>query len=109
MFDSPIVGFAPDLPQDTPGIITSSSAIVPTERGIASGINTVVVGSAKSGVPCGGFIATKIDGTQRLIVGTPTKLWDSESDVSGTTYNADASQNWSFAQYGDVTLAVNKG
>jgi len=113
MSEYPILGFAPDLPQDMQGVLTSSAQIVPTERGIASSpYSPTALGSFVTGNPCGGAYFTKIDGTTRVFLGVNTKIYEwttSAVDRSGAAYNASISQTWSFAQFGDVSLAINKG
>lgn len=92
--------------------------MIPTPKGFTSG-PTYLSGASNTslGAPSLGTFATrKNDSTRRWFIGTATKLWESNStgniltDRSGATYNAsDPSQTWSFCQFGDVTLASNKG
>lgn len=105
-----LVGFAPDLPQDTPGIFTNSSAIVPTIRGFGNSGYTSVVSTRMDDSPGGGAVVTKVDGTQRIFGSTSTKLYELVSGVTtarGSGFSSGTSR-WSFAQFGDVTLACNK-
>ena len=92
--------------------------MIPTPKGFSSGpvlaaTNAATVSNTQS---LGVFSPKKVDGTQRWFFGTTTKLYESSSsggtltDRSGATYNAvDPTQTWSFCQFGDVTLASNKG
>jgi hypothetical protein len=92
--------------------------MIPTPKGYTSG-PTYQSGASNTSLcapSIGVFSTRKNDGTRRFFVGTATKLWESNNsgniltDRSGTTYNAsDPSQGWSFCQFGDVTLASNKG
>lgn len=111
-----LLGFAPDLPQDTPGAITAMASLIPTTRGFTFGAqlstdNTGTLGN----VSLGTFSAKQIDGTQRWWAGTATKIYESNStggtltDRSLTTYSASTTKTWSFCQFGDVTLAANYG
>ncbi len=109
------VGFAPDMPNTTPGVLTQTLYTMPTDRGLgpvptfneqgASALNTQSLG---------GFIGTKTDGTQRVFAGTATKLYETTNppnvltDRSGGSMLATTADTWSFCQFGDVTLAVNK-
>ncbi len=111
-----LLGFAPDLPPDTPGAIVAQSGMIPTVRGFSSGpilgaSQTADMASRSLGV----FSPKQVNGTQRWFIGTATKIWESNStgssltDRSLTAYSASATQTWSFCQFGDVTLATNLG
>ena len=59
-----------------------------------------------------GFTGTKVDGSRRTFAGTATKLYEltsatawTDRSVGGGSYTT--STDWSFAQFGDVTLASN--
>src|SRR5690242_4136615 len=107
----PILGFMPDAPANTVGALVSSSQVVPTERGIGGGVAVSNVTPAPvAGNPTGGFVTTLTDGSERIVFGAGSKLYAGNgADLSGATYNANVAQTWSFAQFGDMTLAVNKG
>ena len=108
-------GFAPDLDPTKPGVITDCTNLVPTLRGYIGGPAGTDVGmDALAAAALTAILATKLDGTHRVIAGTATKLYEKNSttwtDVSRVAaYNASADDPWRFAQFGDVTLAVNKG
>ena len=115
----PLIGFAPDMPPDTKGVIVESSAILPTVRGVSSGVAFEAVSTAQTGRYCGGAVLTGIDGywTGRRIFGTLTKLYEFVDFGAGTTttdisggqiFNASTTDTWSFAQFGAISLAVNK-
>lgn len=113
---SPFIGFAPDIPNTTPGVLTQTLYTMPTDRGLgpvptfneqgASALNTQSLG---------GFLAVKTDGTNRVFAGTATKLYETTNppnvltDRSGAAYNASTTDTWSFAQFGDYTFAANQG
>lgn len=111
-----IIGFAPDLPVTTPGILTACSGILPSVRGICSPPTFGAVGGSvidSAGVN-GSAQMAKADGTLRRYIGTGTKLWEFDggstlTDRSGAAYSASATQGWSFCEFGDVSLASNLG
>jgi len=111
----PFTQFAPDLDPTTPGIIVDATNIIPTLRGYAGGPSGVDVGmDALAAAALSAAIVTKLDGTNRLFSGTTTKLYEKAgtgwTDVSRVAaYNASTTYPWRFAQFGDSTLAVNKG
>jgi hypothetical protein len=110
-----LLGFAPDLPNTTEGITISSAYVMPTDKGFG---NTMVLyedSTALNSQSLGGALVCKTGGPQRLFVGTATKLYETSfptpstlTDRSDTAYSASTTDTWSFAQFGDVTLAVNK-
>lgn len=112
MNEYPIIGFAPDMPQDTPGVITSSSAILPTLRGVGSGVDVSPISGTIAFQSCGGAMLANIAASgSRKFIGTPSKLWElsvaAAIDVSGSAYSATQSDPWSFAQIGSISLAIN--
>ncbi len=111
-----LLGFTPDLPQDTPGAITAMAGFIPTTKGFAFGaILATDNTNTTNSVSLGAFSAKQAGGTQRWWVGTATKIYESNStgssltDRSLTSYSASTTQTWSFCQFGDVTLATNYG
>lgn len=111
----PFTSFAPDLDPTMPGIITGCTNLIPTLRGYAGGPSGVDVGmDALAAAALTATICTKLDATNRFFVGTATKLYEkstsSWTDVSrATAYNASTENPWRFAQFGNTSLAVNKG
>jgi hypothetical protein len=110
----PFTGFAPDIDPTTPGIITDCANLVPTLRGYKGGYSGSNVGmDALAAAALAAAVLTKLDGSNRLIVGVANKLYEksgtSWADVSGSVYTASASFPWRFAQFGDTSLAVCKG
>jgi hypothetical protein len=107
-----LVGFAPDLPEDTPGIFAYTNRVVPTDRGFGPGCYLTNLGGTANSTFLGGAVLTKVDGSRVVYLGTSSKLYDANTgslqDQSGATYSAGFSA-WSFAQFGNVTLAINKG
>lgn len=110
----PLAGFAPDLDPTTPGVITDCTNLIPTLKGYKGGYSGASVGlDALAAAALSAAVVTKLDATNRLIAGTATKLYEKSGtgwvDRSGAVYNASASFPWHFAQFGDTTLAANKG
>jgi hypothetical protein len=110
----PIAGYAPDSDPTAPGVLTEVSNIIPNERayiGAPSGVAPSGVGVLAA--ECrGAVVATRLNGTRRIIAGTQTKLYEfsagSWGDVSAAgNYTGSAENRWSFAQFGDFTLASN--
>jgi len=107
------VGFAPDLPSTTEGVITDCTQLIPTERGMASAPSAVSVsGLGALAAECrGAAVLQKTSGTRRTFAGTQTKLYElasgTWSDVSGGTYTGSSENRWCFAQFGDLALASN--
>jgi hypothetical protein len=109
-----LLGFAPDRPPTEPGVMVNCTNIVPTEDGFAVGPSTAAVpGLGALAAACrGGVVATKADGSRRTIAGTQTRLYEltagAWADVSrGLAYTGSTENRWSFAQFGNVTLASN--
>lgn len=113
----PIDQYAPDSDFTVPGVIVSCSALVPSVRGYKAAPAPTDPGySALADTCLGAVVAKKLDATTRFIAGSGTKLyefeagsWIDRSRVSGGAYNATSDQRWSFAQFGNVTIATNKG
>lgn len=111
-----ITAFAPDADPTTPGVITACDNLVPTLRGYAGGFSGVNVGmDALPGPAISAAVLSDLGGANRLIVGMATHLYgksgSSWNDISRATpaYNASETYPWRFAQFGDTSLAVNKG
>lgn len=112
---TPVLGFAPDLEAPTPGVLTDCTNLIPYEGGMEASPTGVTAASVPVlAAEClGAAVVTKLDDTRRVIAGTATKLYEYSggtwSDVSGATYNAGADSRWSFAQFGNATLAASRG
>lgn len=107
-----IIGWMPDADPFAPGVITDCEMMEPSVRGMkaaATAANTGVAGLA--GECRGAALVTKLDGTQRLLAGTQTRLYEANStawvDYSAATYVGSTDARWEFRQFGDVTIAVN--
>lgn len=107
------IGFAPDMDPTLPGVITDCTQLVPTERGMKSAPSAVgVTGLSALAAECrGAAVLQKTAGTRRTFAGTQTRLYElgasTWSDVSSVTYTGSSENRWSFAQFGDVSMATN--
>ena len=113
---APIIGYAPDADPATPGVLTNCVSLVPTLKGMAGAPSAVSAGlSALASACLGAASLLRLDATSSLFAGTSTKLYE---DVSGTwtdrtravggDYSPASDVRWSFAQYGNVSLAAVK-
>lgn len=115
-----IIGFAPDLAIDTPGIIISvdgplgPTGFLPTLNGIGAIPRPTLSGMDALSAACrGAAVVRRIDDSRRLIAGTQTKLYEASgtiwSDVSrGGNYVGGAETRWRFAPFGDYQIATNR-
>lgn len=109
----PFAGFAPDADPTTPGVVTDCEMLEPSVRGMRGAPSLSDTGlPALAAAAQNAVMVKKLDGTRRLLAATQTKLYEAGSaswtDVSSaTTYTGSADGRWRFAQFGDVTLAVN--
>lgn len=110
---NPLLGFAPDVSPDTPGVLVDVTQLIPSEKGMISAPSAVSV-SGLDALPAqcrGAAVLTNTAGTRRTIAGTQTKLYELSastwSDVSGGTYTGSSENRWSFAQFGNAAIASN--
>mgnify|MGYP003449266315 FL=1 len=108
---NPILGFAPDAPTTTPGILLDCVQFIPYDSGMRAAPSPRSVAEALDETCRGAFTGTKISGTRRVFAGTATKLYELSgttwSDVSrGAGYSLGAEDQWSFTQFGDTTVAA---
>lgn len=109
--------FLPDLGEiQPPGPhrkIFGCDGFFPTNRGGMArsfGATATAYTTAASGIVTGAAIVSKSDGTHRLFAGSNLKLEEADgagawTNRSSATYTT--STGWSFAQFGDDTIAVN--
>jgi hypothetical protein len=107
-----LLGFAPDLPTTTPGIILDCINWIPYESGMRAGEYPVAYASALAAECLGAATLTKLDTTRRVFAGTASKLYElngtSWTDRSrGGNYTLGATTRWSFTQFGDTSIASN--
>lgn len=112
----PIAGYAPDLDPTTAGVLTNCANFIPSLRGFEGAPSPATTGIAALAAACqGAGLLVKLDDTTRLIAGSATKLyelatttWTDVTRASGGNYGLGTDVRWTFAQFGDVSLAVNK-
>lgn len=111
---TPLLGFAPDLESPTPGVLVDCEQFIPYESGMeaAPSAQSVTGVSALAGACIGAAVVTKLDGTRRVFAGTTTNLYELVSttwtDRSAAAYGGGSDTRWSFAQFGDATIAANR-
>ncbi len=106
-----LLGYAPDLDPTTPGVLKSVSNVVPTKKGFRPANSLINAGlAAVSSTVNSLVVVEKLDGERTVYVGTDATLeeagsgtWTDRSRVAGYT----CGDRWSFAQFGDITLAAN--
>ena len=109
-----LLGFLPDVDPVTPGAIKDCNHIIPTTKGMKAAPSALDAGvTAASDVTNSLFATKKLDDTTRTFVGTDETLEESSGgdwvDRSGDTYSCGTDYRWSFAQFGNYTLAANRG
>jgi len=110
----PFLGFLPDVEQTTSGALLEVSNIIPTTNGFRALPSLVDTGVDQIPDPVNSIAEVeKLNASKRLFVGTETRLYEISltgyTDRSGATYNCNVDHRWSFAQFGDYTLAANLG
>lgn len=111
---TPLIGFAPDADQTTPGLLSDCQNLIPALIGMEGALEPV----APAGIPAlpaacrGTAVVYKLDNTRRILAATTTGIyelvagaWVNQSRVDG--YSGSADSRWSFAQFGDATLMAN--
>ena len=101
---NPVLGFSPDAPRTTPGIITDCTAFIPYEAGMEAAPTPVSIGAAAlAGAAIGGISWTAIDGTQRIFSATnQTKIFEL---TGGTTWTDRSAGGGTYAATNFVTFA----
>lgn len=110
---NPILGFAPDMDQTVPGVLSNCSNLIPYLNGMEgapTAVNTPNVPPLAN--PCkGAGVVTKLDGTRRTFAGTFDTIYELVGgawiDVSPTTFTGGADSIWSIAQFGNSTVMSN--
>lgn len=111
-----IIGYAPDMASTTPGVIVDCNAVVPGVRGMEGAPGPVTGLLPALAAACTGAAALRLlDDTIRVFAGTSTALYEAGSSsytdrtrAAGGAYAVAAGYRWSFAQFGNTSLAVNK-
>jgi len=109
-----LLGFLPDQDPTTPGVITDCTNFIPYETGMqgAPSASTPASTPALAAACIGAVVVTKLDDTRRIIAGSTVRLYElsagSWSDVTRAgVYTGGTDTRWSFAQFGNATIASN--
>jgi hypothetical protein len=108
-----LIGFAPDLPQDTPGIFQDCENVIPTLYGFKAAASPVNAGLPALAAPAlGSALISRLDGTDRQFVGTASAMYENVSGAWSNVsrpggYALGTSGTWRFAGFGNESLAVN--
>lgn len=109
----PLIGFAPDLEQTTPGAMLECRDMVPTLKGMRAAASSVATSyPASSEAVTGAALLPKLDASVRFFIGGATLLQEGVSaawtNVSRGGGYAVGENRWRFAQFGNDSLAANK-
>lgn len=108
----PFTGFLPDADEHSEGVITDCEMMLPSMKGYKGAPSFVSATDALAAECRGSAYVVKLDNSTRLFAGTQTKLYE----LSGTTwtdvsrvgdYVGSGDSVWRYAQFGDISLAVN--
>jgi hypothetical protein len=109
---TPLLGFTPDAPTTTPGIITDCTNFIPYEAGMEGAPGVVSTGAdnlAASAIQAATLI--NLAGTAKTFAASATRIYEltgttwTDRSVGGGPYTTTAA--WSFAQFGDTHLAAS--
>lgn len=114
---TPLLGFTPDAPTTTPGIIVDCSQFIPYESGMKAAPSAVAQGaSALANATRGAATVKGLDGSTAVIVGTTAALYTlagttftDRSRAGSPAYALGTDVRWSIAQFGNDTYASNTG
>lgn len=111
---TPISGFFPDSDPDAPGVLLGCSQLIPSDIGYIGAPTGRATTAAALAAECrGAVVATKLDGTRRIFAGTQTKLYElsgttwTDRSAGGGSYTGSTESRWSWAQFGNSSLASN--
>jgi len=108
-----LLGFAPDAEPTSPGVMLDVVNMIPDESGMKGAPTPVnAAGVPALGSECRGIaVVTKLDETRRIFAGSASKLYELTGgawvDRSAFAYGGGVDDRWSFAQFGDSTIAAN--
>lgn len=113
---SKLIGYAPDADPTTEGIMTNCAAILPSLKGFISAPSPVNYTLPALAAACQGMaLIKKLDNTTRLIAGTgvalyedATTAWTTVTRAAGGAYGPAPDVRWSFTQFNNTTLAIQK-
>lgn len=112
-----LLGLGPDQDPTTPGVLTNCASVVPSVRGFKGAPSALSANFATLAAAARGAASLrKMDDTTRLFAGTADAIyeggsgaWADVTRASGGAYTVGTGLRWRFAQYGNVSLAVQKG
>lgn len=109
---TPLLGFTPDSPTTTRGIIIDCTQLLPYASGMTAAPSAQSAADALATACRGAFVGTLLDGSRRLFAGTSTEMYELSgttwNDVSrGANYTLGATTRWSFTQFGNTSIASN--
>ena len=107
-----LLGFTPDVPTTTPGVIIDCTHWIPYDTGMQAAPSLTTVSDALAAASRGAATLTKLSGARRVFAGTAAKLYELSgstwSDVSRAgSYTLGSTSVWTFTQFGDTSLASN--
>jgi hypothetical protein len=108
-----LLGYSPDADPNIVGVLTNASGVVPSLKGLKGAPSPASVNMATLAATCvGAALVTKLDNTNRLFAGTPTKIYETGvstwSDVSrAAAYTTASTGVWRFAHQANVSFAAN--
>lgn len=114
---TPLLGFTPDVETPVPGMLVDCTQFIP----YLTGMQAAPAPLTPTDVPAlvaecrNAAVVTRLDGVRRVVAGTATNLyeltagaWASRTRAVGGAYTGGADTRWSFAQFGDSTIASNR-
>lgn len=107
-----LLGFMPDADPTTPGALLNCTNMLPSENGMQSAPTPVTPSDVPvlADVCLGAAVVSRLDDLRRVFAGTGTNLYELVAGAwnsVGSGYNGGADTRWSFAQFGDTTIASN--
>lgn len=112
---TPILGFAPDADQTTPGVLSDCENFIPYLNGMKAGPLPITPAGtpALTAVCQGAAVVSNLANVRRIIAGTSTAIYDLAggewTNVSRVApYTGGVESRWSITQFGDATLMANK-
>ena len=111
-----LLGYAPDMDPTTPGVLVDCANAVPSLRGMRGAPGPVTGALPALAAACvGAAVIRKLDDSTRMFAGSATKLyeagassWTDRSRAVGGNYAVTSGYRWSFTQFGNISLAIQK-
>ncbi len=107
-----LLGFMPDADPTTPGALLDCDNIIPAESGVQSAPSPVTPADVPplADVCRGAAVVSKLDDLRRIFAGTDSNLYELVAGAwssVGSGYGGGPDARWTFAQFGDSTIASN--